>query len=106
MSGSEHAAGRPTVVLLGRPGCHLCEDARAVLLEVRTRRGFELCEVNIDEDEELLRRYLERIPVVMLDGVELFELFVDGEALEREMAVRRSADRASGPEWIDRVAGR
>ena len=72
-----------TVTLYGRPGCHLCDDARAALERVRARRPFHLDEVDIEADDALLKRYLERIPVVALDGEELFELFVDEEALTR-----------------------
>jgi len=72
-----------TVVLYGRAGCCLCDDARAVLARVRAKRPFALQERDIDRDDELLRDYLERIPVVMIDGVEAFELFVDEAALQR-----------------------
>jgi glutaredoxin len=65
------------VILYGRPGCHLCADARAVLLRVRRAHPFAYVERDIDADEDLLRAYLERIPVVTIDGVEAFELFVD-----------------------------
>jgi hypothetical protein len=72
------------VVLYGRPGCCLCDDAREVLLRVREQRAFTLEDRNIDADEDLLRAYLERIPVVTIDGVEAFELFVDpAELAER-----------------------
>jgi len=81
-----------TVTLYGRPGCHLCDDARAVLQRLRARFGFALEEVDITTDDALHRRYLERIPVIALDGEELFDFFVD----EREMADRlRKADTAS-----------
>lgn len=70
------------VELYGRPGCHLCEDARAVIMRVRERVPFELVEFNIETDEALLTRYLERIPVVAVDGQELFDYFVDESALE------------------------
>ena len=70
-----------TVTLYGRPGCHLCEDARAALLELRARVAFELVEVDIEADDELHRRYLERIPVVALDGEELYDFFVDADDL-------------------------
>ena len=73
------------VVLYGRPGCHLCDDARAALLRVRARRPFALAEVDIESDPALLRRYLERIPVVCLDGEQLFEYFVDEETLRRKL---------------------
>ncbi len=63
--------------LYSRPGCHLCDDARAII--ERTGATFE--EIDIETDDALLRAYLERIPVVVLDGVELFEFFVDEGAL-------------------------
>ena len=72
------------VVLYGRPGCHLCEQARDLLLEIRAQHPFELVERDIEADDDLLRRYLERIPVVALDGEELFDFFVD----EPQLAAR------------------
>ena len=74
-----------TVVLYGRDGCCLCDDAREILLRVRARRPFLLEERDIEQDEKLLRAYLERIPVVTIDGVEQFELFVDESELERRL---------------------
>ena len=65
------------LVLLGKPGCHLCDDARAVLQRI----GATFTEVDITTDDALHAVYLERIPVVVLDGVERFELFVDEAAL-------------------------
>jgi glutaredoxin len=61
------------LVLYGRAGCHLCEEAREALLRV----GHPFEEVDIERDPELHRRYLERIPVVALDGSELYDFFVD-----------------------------
>ena len=72
----------PTLTLYSRPGCHLCDDARAALERVRARAPFSLHEVDITTDERLHRRYLERIPVVTLGDEELFEFFVDEAALE------------------------
>ncbi len=74
-----------TVTLYGRPGCHLCDDARAVLEELRVRVPFALEEVDIESDDELFKRYLERIPVVTLDGAEVFELFVGEAALRARL---------------------
>ena len=73
------------VVLFGREGCCLCDEAREVLERVRRRRDFALEEHDIERDEELLGAYLERIPVVTIDGVEAFELFVDESELERRL---------------------
>jgi glutaredoxin len=76
-----------TVVLYGRDGCCLCDDAREVLERVRTRCDFAFQERSIDGDMALLRAYLERIPVVTIDGVEEFELFVDEAELERRLTM-------------------
>jgi len=72
----------PAVVLYGRPGCHLCEDALTVLQRVRARTPFTFQQVDIESDDALLVSYLERIPVVTIDGREMFQLFVDEQALE------------------------
>jgi glutaredoxin len=74
------------LALYGRPGCHLCDDARAVL----ERIGEPFAEVDIESDDALLAAYLERIPVVAVDGEEAFDFFVDEGALrERLDRVRR-----------------
>ena len=67
----------PRITLLSRPDCHLCDDAREVLVRV----GEPFDEVDIESDDALFKRYLERIPVVVVDGREAFELFVDEAAL-------------------------
>jgi glutaredoxin len=73
-----------TVTLYGRAGCHLCDDARAALERMRLERPFALREVDIEADPALHARYLERIPVIALDGEELFDFFVD----EAQLAAR------------------
>ena len=72
------------LVLYGRPGCHLCDDAREALRRV----GHPFVEVDIERDDALLKRYLERIPVVALDGVELYDFFVD----ESDLRTRVGSD--------------
>jgi glutaredoxin len=74
-----------TITLYGKPGCHLCDDARAQLLTLRAELGFELVERDIEADDDLLRRYLERIPVVALGEEELFDFFVDEAVLRRRL---------------------
>jgi glutaredoxin len=69
------------VTLYGRPGCHLCEEALAVLQRARARVAFELVEVDIEGDDRLFKSMLERIPVVTIDGRDHAELFVDEQAL-------------------------
>jgi glutaredoxin len=72
-----------TVTVYSKPDCHLCADAIASLEALRGELGFALEERDITTDEALLRAYFERIPVVALDGEELFDFFVD-EAILRE----------------------
>jgi glutaredoxin len=69
------------LVLYGRPGCHLCDEARIVLQRI----GEPFEEVDIDSDDELFKRYLERIPVITLDGEELYDFFVDEQDLRRRV---------------------
>ena len=83
----------PTVVLYGREGCCLCDEARDMLLRARERAAFALVERDIEADESLLRRYLERIPVVVIDGVERFELIIDEAELTAALAQARSPVR-------------
>jgi glutaredoxin len=83
------------VTLYGRPGCHLCDDALAALQRVRAEHPFRLDEIDIEADDALLRAYLERIPVVVLDGRELYDFFVDEEDLAarvREAPLRPSVE--------------
>jgi glutaredoxin len=75
-----------TVTLYGREGCHLCDDARAVLERIRGETPFRLVERDIEADDDLLRRYLERIPVVAVDGHELSDFFVDEDALRAALS--------------------
>jgi glutaredoxin len=77
----------PTVVLYGKADCHLCDDARAVLERVRADVPFDLVERDIELDDALHRRYLERIPVVEVAGEEAFEFFVDEAELRRRLAI-------------------
>ena len=75
----------PNVTLYSKPECPLCDEAREALERVRGRAPFELREVDITTDDGLHARYLERIPVVALDGEELSDFHVDEEALERRL---------------------
>jgi glutaredoxin len=84
VTGATPRAGR-TVVLYAREGCCLCDGAREILLDVRAELPFAFAERDIDADDSLLRAYLERIPVVTIDGAEVFELFVDESELRRRL---------------------
>jgi glutaredoxin len=73
------------VVLYTREGCGLCEAAKQVLLAERERTPFDLEEIDVEGNDDLEMEYGIRIPVVLVDGVELFELIVDADALARAL---------------------
>ncbi|RSN48935.1 MULTISPECIES: glutaredoxin family protein [Actinomadura] len=68
------ASGRPggdvVVTLLGKPGCHLCDDARAVIERVAADMGVRVEERDITASEEDTRQYWEQIPVTLINGVQ------------------------------------
>ena len=75
-----------TVTLYTRPGCHLCDEAREAILRMRAGGAdFELEEIDIETDDELHRVYLERIPVVAVDGELISELILDPGALRARL---------------------
>jgi glutaredoxin len=75
-----------TVVVYSRPECHLCEEAISQIVALHEQGyRFELHEVDIESHELLLRRYLERIPVVEVDGAEVSELILDRDALKAKL---------------------
>lgn len=58
------------VTLVGKPGCHLCDDAQAVIERVCAETGASWERKDITEDPELHRKYWEQIPVVLVDGAQ------------------------------------
>ena len=75
-----------TLVLYTKAGCHLCENAKAVILGVRRSVAFELQEVDIARDEDLFDLYKNDIPVVTIDGRQAFKHRVDAAALKEKLA--------------------
>jgi glutaredoxin len=65
------SASETRVVLFGRPGCHLCDDARVVVERVTTELGERYEERDITLDPNDLQAYVESIPVVLVDGVQV-----------------------------------
>lgn len=58
----------PRITLIGKPGCHLCDDARAVVARVAEELGVGWSELDINQDEALAEQYWEQIPVTLVDG--------------------------------------
>jgi glutaredoxin len=72
-----------TVTLYKKPDCCLCDEALEVIERVRRHHDFALEKVDISADPTLLRQHGERIPVVLVDGEEVFVYRVDEHALRR-----------------------
>jgi glutaredoxin len=87
----------PRVTLIGKPGCHLCETARDVVVAVTSDLGVAWQEVSILDDPDLYDRYWEQIPVVLVDGVPHEYWRVDERRLRQALA-------AAGPRrrWFRR----
>jgi glutaredoxin len=71
------------VIVYSKPGCHLCDEAKAVIENAGCNDRFTLEEVNIESDPELLNKYKYDIPVIMIDGVESFRHHVDAKEFKR-----------------------
>lgn len=87
MSAAGARPEEPRVRLLMRDGCHLCEEAEADLARVMADfPEAELELVDIESDDDLHRRHLERIPVVEVDGREVCVIFFEPETVRDALA--------------------
>jgi glutaredoxin len=77
---------QPRVTLYSRPGCHLCDDARAVIAATCAELGEEYVEISIDDDPALQRRFADEIPVTFVDGRQHDFWRVDPARLRRALA--------------------
>jgi glutaredoxin len=81
---------KPHVIIYSRPGCHLCDEAKAAIMSIGRSDQFTLEEVNIESDEELLRKYKYDIPVIAIDGVETFIHRVNPKEFETRITRMKS----------------
>jgi glutaredoxin len=65
------------LTLYSKPGCHLCDDLRALLDELQPHAGFTIDEIDITTRDDLFARYRYEIPVLLQDGVEIARGRVD-----------------------------
>ena len=77
------------ITIYSRADCHLCAEALATLQRLQRELGFSIETRDIDADEALQRAYFERIPVIALDGEELFDYFIDEPLLRERLESRR-----------------
>jgi glutaredoxin len=76
------------ITLLGKPGCHLCDDARAVIARVAAELGEPWEERDITRSERDMREYGDQIPVTFIDGVQHDFWRVDERRLRKALAAR------------------
>jgi glutaredoxin len=76
----------PRITLYGRPGCHLCDDARLVIEAICAETGESYEEISIDDDPALADRFANEIPVTFVDGKQHDFWRVDPERLRRALA--------------------
>lgn len=79
---------KPQVIVYSRPGCHLCDEAKQVIQTAGCDDQFTLQEINIESDRELLRKYKYDIPVLLIDGVEVFRHRVDANKFRELIQVK------------------
>jgi glutaredoxin len=82
-------AGDSRVVVYGKAGCHLCEDAYAVVDRVCAAAGTSWRSIDIQDDAELMRRYGEQLPVIFVDGRQHDYWRVDPDRLRSALATIR-----------------
>ncbi len=73
------------VTIYTRPGCHLCEDAKANILASGCTADFTIEEINIDQDATLKARYQYDIPVILINGIKVFKYYVDPKEFKRKL---------------------
>ena len=83
---------KPHVIIYSRPGCHLCDEAKASIMSAGCSDQFTLEEVNIESDDELLRKYKYDIPVIAIDGAETFIHRVTSEDFRLAIFSRKKAE--------------
>lgn len=80
---------RPLVSIIGKPDCHLCEDARVIVMAVCAEFGIEWQERSILDDPVLYDEYWEKIPVILIDGRVHDYWRVDEQRLRRALSDNR-----------------
>jgi hypothetical protein len=75
----------PTVELMTRKGCHLCDDVKDALVRLRAAHAFDLVETDVDLDPDNVARYGLEVPVVLLDGHKVAKLRLDEAQLLRRL---------------------
>jgi glutaredoxin len=86
LSGLNSRRSTHNVILYGKPGCHLCDDARELLSRLEARYAFTVAEIDIRSDPALFRRYDIRIPVLVIDGQRELDAPIKEQQLRKLLA--------------------
>nr|WP_269329471.1 glutaredoxin family protein [Kineosporia babensis] len=86
---SDVTGDEPRITLIGKPGCHLCDDARLIVKKIADETGTEWKELSILEHPDLAETYWEQIPVVLVDGAQHTYWRVDEDRLRTALTRRR-----------------
>jgi glutaredoxin len=81
------------VIIYSRPGCHLCDEAKAAIENAGCGKQFTLEEINIESDMELLKKYQYDIPVIAIDGRETFQHRLTPHDFRDEILRHKDAQR-------------
>jgi len=87
---------KPHVIIYSRPGCHLCDEAKAAIKSAGIDDQFTLEEIDIESDDGLLRKYKHDIPVIAIDGLEAFiHRLTPQEFKQKLLATKKHKDRST-----------
>jgi glutaredoxin len=95
---AEEHATIPEVLLYTRAGCHLCDEAKEQLRELRKQAAFTLREVDIDQDPELRQRYNDEVPVIFIHGRKAFKYRLDPRQFLQRLQVYSAPDASKSSE--------
>ena len=74
------------IELYSRPGCHLCEEAKATLLAAASRYDFELVERNVEDNPQWEADYGREVPVIFIEGRKAFKYRIPPGGLEKRIS--------------------
>ena len=86
-------SSRFLVEIYSKPGCHLCDEAKEVLIKAKKKFDMEIKEINIEEDHELFQKYRYDIPVIWINGRKTYKYRIDPADLHRRLEKEISSGR-------------
>ena len=86
-------SSRFLVEIYSKPGCHLCDEAKEVLIKAKQEFDMEIKEINIEEDHELFQKYRYDIPVIWINGRKAYKYRIDPADLHRRLEKEISSGR-------------